>query len=67
MSENKMQFDPTKIGFAEELGHATQFPAIKNDKQTAKKPTSAEKVDAIDEIPTDIDFSGDMEDRKSVV
>ena len=43
MSENKMQFDPSRIGFAEELGSTTQIPAIKrNNKQTAK-PSAAEK------------------------
>ena len=38
-----MQFDPSKIGFAEELGSATQIPAIKRNKKQTAKPSAAEK------------------------
>ena len=53
MNENKMQFDPSRIGFAEELGSTTQIPAIKRN----KKPTAATKTDSVKEIPTDVEFS----------
>ena len=38
-----MQFDPSKIGFAEELGSATQIPATKRNKKQTAKPSAAEK------------------------
>ena len=67
-----MQFDPTKIGFAEELDSYDPAPPAKSNKKAtapSKKATALGKDAAEKEIPTDVTFTFEItaEEKAPVV